>query len=376
MIIIDELYFDKDFIKNNLSIHQIADLVTSFGANPTFKNDEVLMMETICHNQIGESHGQKLYYYDNTKLFKCYTECDTTFDIFELVCKVKKIQNYEDWSLYRAICFVAGTFGFAPTAEANDGLLATAEDLRILNYYDNLNKNRDDIIFDYKVYDEKILDCLPFIPSIDWLREGITIDTMKRYGIKYYGTEHKIVIPHYDYKNNLIGIRGRTLVREEAELFGKYMPLKINGVMYNHPLSYNLYGLNMNLENIRKAKRIFLFEGEKSVMLYDSFFGKENNIAVATCGHSVTLPQINLIKTLCDVDEIILAYDKQFQEIGDKDFEKDTKLLTNLANKMNNYCVVSIMFDKFGKLDFKDSPIDKGKDTFEFLFANRIVQGA
>ena len=43
---------------------------------------------------------------------------------------------------------------------------------------------------------------------------------------------------------------------------------------------------------------------------------------------------------------------------------------------MNNYCVVSIMFDKFGKLDFKDSPIDKGKDTFEFLFANRIVQGA
>ena len=88
------------------------------------------------------------------------------------------------------------------------------------------------------------------------------------------------------------------------------------------------------------------------------------------------MPQINLIKTLCNVDEIILAYDKQFQEIGDKDFEKDTKLLTNLANKMNNYCVVSIMFDKFGKLDFKDSPIDKGKDTFEFLFANRIVQGA
>ena len=135
--------------------------------------------------------------------------------------------------------------------------------LRILNYYDNLNNNRDYIIFNYKVYDRKILDCLPFIPSIDWLREGITIDTMKRYRIKYYGTEHKIVIPHYDYKNNLIGIRGRTLVREEAELFGKYMPLKIKGIMYNHPLSYNLYGLNMNLEYIRKAKKIFLFEGKR-----------------------------------------------------------------------------------------------------------------
>ena len=82
-----------------------------------------------------------------------------------------------------------------------------------------------------------------------------------------------------------------------------------------------------------------------------------------------------IISNLCDVDEIILAYDKQFQNIGDKDFEKDIKLLINLANKMNNYCVVSIMFDKFDKLNFKDSPIDKGKEIFEFLFANRIVQG-
>ena len=110
-------------------------------------------------------------------------------------------------------------------------------------------------------------------------------------------------------------------------------------------------------------------------MLYDSLFGAENNIAVATCGHSVTLSQINLIKALCNVDEIVLAYDKQFETIGDANFEKDTKLLTNLANKMNNCAVVSIVFDKFNILQFKDSPIDRGKEIFEYLFKNRIVQG-
>lgn len=220
-------------------------------------------METICHNQIGDSHGLKLYYYNNTKLFKCYTQCENSFDIFELVCKVKKTQEYEDWSLYRAICFVAGTFGFAPTAVAGDELLITAEELRILNYYENICREKDDIIHEYKPFDGRILSFLPLIPCRGWLEEGITIETMEKYNIKYYAKEHKMVIPHYDYKNQLIGIRGRTLVQEEAEWFGKYMPLKINNIMYNHPLSYNLYGLNMNLENIKRAKRIIIFEGKQ-----------------------------------------------------------------------------------------------------------------
>lgn len=110
-------------------------------------------------------------------------------------------------------------------------------------------------------------------------------------------------------------------------------------------------------------------------MLYDSLFGSENNISVATCGSSVSMIQVDFIKNLCNVDEVILAYDKQFQEIGDNEYKKDIKLLTMIANKINKYCTVSIMFDKFNLLEYKDSPIDQGKETFEYLFTNRIVQG-
>ena len=49
-------------------------------------------------------------------------------------------------------------------------------------------------------------------------------------------------------------------------------------------------------------------------------FGAGNNISVATCGRSLSLTQQEIIKKFCKVDEIIIAYDKEFEEIGDDNF--------------------------------------------------------
>jgi len=88
---------------------------------------------------------------------------------------------------------------------------------------------------------------------------------MKTFNILYYDRQNKIVIPHYDMNNNLIGIRGRAL-NEEDLVYGKYMPIQIEGQMCAHPLGYNLYGLNMNKDNIKLASIAIVFEGEKSVL--------------------------------------------------------------------------------------------------------------
>ena len=48
---------------------------------------------------------------------------------------------------------------------------------------------------------------------------------MNKRGICYDPLNMGIVIPHYDIDNNLIGIRERTLIKEE-EVFGKYKPEK------------------------------------------------------------------------------------------------------------------------------------------------------
>ena len=62
--------FNKDEIKNNLTIEQVFDLVAELGGEPLMINGGVAFSaKTICHNLPGEG-SQKLYYYDNTKLFQ------------------------------------------------------------------------------------------------------------------------------------------------------------------------------------------------------------------------------------------------------------------------------------------------------------------
>ena len=80
--------YDKDEIKENLSIDEIEMLVNDLNGEP-IKQHSTLLCKTICH--CGEQH--KLYYYDNTKLFRCYTDCSSTFDVFELLIKIVKIQK-------------------------------------------------------------------------------------------------------------------------------------------------------------------------------------------------------------------------------------------------------------------------------------------
>ena len=138
---------------------------------------------------------------------------------------------------------------------------------------------------------------------------------MDNRGIAYDPVMCGIVIPHYNIDNKLIGIRERTLIKEE-ESNGKYKPAILNYQMYNHALGFNLYNLNNSKENIRRIKKAIVFEGEKSCLLFASYFGVENDISVAVCGSNLTAYQVQLLKLL-DVEEIIIAFDKQFKEIGD-----------------------------------------------------------
>ena len=91
-------------IKQGLSIEQVQDLLYSLGGNPIIKG-EMIMAQTICHG----GHSHKLYYYNNTKLFRCYTNCGDAFDIFDLVLKVKEADGVE-WVLPQAVNFIINFF--------------------------------------------------------------------------------------------------------------------------------------------------------------------------------------------------------------------------------------------------------------------------
>ena len=365
--------YDKDGLKNSLSIDQVAEYVAELGGEPYEKNG-VLLCKTICHG--GESH--KLYYYPNTTLFKCYTDCGgEAFDIFELTRKVlsrerPKAREESKWNLPEAIDYVAQYFHFAPKQKVDTELLSITDELELFEKYDrikDININTQEV--ELKEYDGTFLKHLPHPNIQPWINEGITQEVMNQAGICYDPKNQGIVIPHYDINNRLIGIRERTLIQEQAEAYGKYMPAKIGRKMYNHPLSFNLYNLNHSKDNIAQMKKAFIFEGEKSCLKYRSYFGEENDLAVAICGSSFINYQAWLLIQL-GVEEIIIALDKQFKEPGDEEFQKLVKNLKNIHKKYGKYTKVSYMFDKTGLLGYKDSPIDKSKEIFLELFKNRV----
>ena len=353
-------------IKNNLSLEQVQDLLYSLGGNPIVKG-EMIMAQTICH----AGHSHKLYYYNNTKLFRCYTNCGDAFDIFDLILKVKKTDGI-DWVLPQAVNFIVNFYGLAIQAENSFFSNEELDDWKVLNKYEHSSsQEKEEKIVEFKFYDDKILKFLPRPKILPWSKEGITQEAMDKSGICYNPVSQGIVIPHYNIDGRLIGIRERTLIKEN-ESNGKYKPAILNYQMYNHPLGFNLYNLNNSKDNIKQIKKVFIFEGEKSCLLYQSYFGVENDLSVAVCGSSLISYQVQLLLSL-GVEEIIIAFDKQFKEIGDDEWKAWTKKLKDLHKKYGTQIQMSFMFDKWGLLGYKDSPIDCGKEKFLELFERRIV---
>ena len=353
-------------IKNNLSIEQIFDLLLTLGADPV-QHGELIMARTICHG--GSSH--KMYYYENTHLFRCYTECSSTFDIFELIVKIETA-NGRKFSLPQAVNYIINYFNLSietKNFESDDNELS---DWQILSRYDKIlnNENKEERKVEMKIYDDKILSYLPHPRILPWEEEGISKEVMDAHHICYNPSSQAIVIPHYNINNELVGIRERTLIKEN-EIYGKYRPMYLNHQMYNHSLGFNLYNIESSKENIKRTKKAIVFEGEKSPLLFASYFGQENDITVAVCGSSLSSYQVKILLDL-GVEEIVIAFDKQFQELGDKEHQGWVKKLKDINKKYSKYVKISYMFDKEGLLGYKSSPIDEGKEKFLELFEKRF----
>ena len=91
------------------------------------------------------------------------------------------------------------------------------------------------------------------------------------------------------------------------------------------------------------------------------------NSAVTTflnkCGYSVN----------AGAEEIIIAFDRQFEEVGDDEFKRLKTNLIRVRDRYKNFATISFIFDKKMITGYKDSPIDCGKDIFLQLFKERII---
>ena len=360
-------YYDKNSLREQLELENVYDLVADLGGEPEYV-ESGLISQTICHNYPGEG-SRKLYYYENSGLFRCYTDCEDSFDIFELVIKTMKIQKNITWDLYQAMVYVAEYFGFAESERPREQ--DDSDYWVVFKRHDfSLPELSSPVIL--KEYNPVILTRFSYPRIANWEAEGISAEICKKNLIGYYPVREQITIPHFDINNRLIGIRGRSLSEEDADRFGKYRPLKIGKELYNHPLSMNLYNLNNSKENIKKSKTAIIFESEKSPLMFQSYYGREQDISVACCGSSISNYQINLLTDL-GVREIIIAFDRQFQEIGDEEFKRLKKKLISIYSKYKNNVRISAIFDKQLLTPYKSGPLDQGVKIFEELLKNRIT---
>ena len=366
--------FDKQEIRDSLSIDDIYDVLQDWGGEPEYCPTG-LIARTICHNHLTDEASRKLYYYENTGLFRCYTGCDEpVFDIFELCIKVQNLQHNIVYDLNDAVRWIANRFhidGREEDIPAEGGL----EDWKILAKYERIKDiqvSAPNIILEE--YDDEILTRFNYNINITpWLNEGISQQVLDHAEIGFYPGGDQITIPHFDKNGRFIGLRGRTVVKEDAERFGKYRPLKINGVMYNHPLGLNLYNFNNARCVIPKIKKAVVFEGEKSVLKAQTLCGLENDIYVACCGSNISSYQMQLLID-AGAQEIIIAFDRQFKDVGDEEYTHLVRNLNKIQLKYKNYVQISYILDRKKLTGYKDSPIDCGKDIFLQLFKERVIK--
>lgn len=341
-----------DEVISNLTEQDIIDLMKYFGVTNYKMTPEAIIFPTICHNIDIDNASMKLYYYRDNHFFYCYTE-DGGMSVFKFVEQVYKTRGIDyDW--YNDV-FLLITKG-----KKNEGFKTEKREL-LSDRYGRRKRERQ-----LEIYPKGVLDVFEKIYPTQWLEEGISKETMDKFDIKFSISQNKIIIPHYNENGELVGIRGRALNTWEIENIGKYMPVQIEQKWYKHPLSLNLYGLNETKENIKKNGYVYLFEGEKSVLLMDGF--KRPNCGVAVCGSSINKFQIDILMKTCAPKEFIICFDKEEEGLEDKYFNK----LKKLGEKYLNYGDFSFIYDFHNRLEMKDSPVDKGEEIFNQLLKERV----
>ena len=353
-------------ILDMITTSDIVQLVSKFGITETsirYYNNQ-LIMPTGCHNEIIGTAKHKLYYYEDSKKFHCYTCCGS-MNPFEFVVQAYRTRGIK-YSLSNAAIIIERIIqerlrdGFAIVTPPSNVKKEIEED-----WHKSLTE-----------YNPSIMNCFSRNKKYlkVWEKEGISFDAMDKFGIKFDMIRNRMVIPIYDDKGVFVGAKVRNFNQEDIENGRKYMPLIHNNEIYTYDKGKILYGLNFNKKNIKNAKRAIIFESEKSTILYESLY--VGNKAVSIGGSNVSIYQTELLKQY-KVETVVLALDNDYSLLPNENGEYDKyfglyKMLKE-ANKLDAKGFnVEIVYDwEQSFLENKDAPIDKGREIWNKLYRNR-----
>ena len=351
-------------IIDSLTLEDVYNFLESLGVTEIQVNEDkgYIVCPTICHNPINEASSMKLYWYHDNKIFRCYTECNEAMSIFTLYQKYMAL-NYYPVSLEDAVDYVKRSLKH----------LIVMKPREKRKQFDANRYKFTARIPQLESYNEHILDCFVHGYRREWLNDGILPRAMDKFGILYSIENDSVIIPQRDIKGRLIGVRERVFQDWQME-YGKYHPIKKGGITYSYSESFTLYGIYEHKKAIQKRRAAILVEAEKSVLLDDGFYG-DNAIAVALCTSHTNKYHISLLTDILGVNEIVLALDKEYidgQGWRDPKAYKYRAALEKICNDYKGHATFSYIWDYENLLNEKDSPYDKGKEVFEYLYKHRV----
>lgn len=360
---LDYVDITKQDIINSITLEDVKTFLESLGVDQIamYKEKDYLICPTICHNPLHAAESMKLYWYQNNKIFRCYTECNEAMSIFTLYKKFISVNENRDIT----------------NDEAEDYVKHCLKQITHIKERKNRGEELDREKYKYTKnipvldeYPETMLSYFTKYYHPLWLRDGITKEAMDKFQIGFSIGQNKIVIPHFDINGRLVGIRARSIEQEDIEL-GKYRPIQIGNTIYTHQLQFNLYGIYEHQIGIQHRRSAIIVEGEKSVLLDDGYYGDLAN-SVACCGSTFNKYHISLLTNILGANEIVVALDKEYENCRDEKAKKYREKLISLCRKYRNQASFSYIWDFDNVLKEKDSPYDRGKDVFEHLYKTRV----
>lgn len=364
---------DKEKLLELMTIEDIIDLMLSFGSNhPITDQQGNYVFNTICHNGAGQG-SHKLWYYTESKSFFCFSECGA-MNIIDLTMKMLNM-DFKEAFLY--LCQYKGVSAYQVVEHRGFGRESFEnEDFDFLDRHLSTIEVQE---VELEVYDKSILQLFHLMYPDTWYEEGITPQSAEKFDVRFCFNRNAAILPYYNLKGELVGIRQRNFNSEQVEAGRKYIPATIEKTTYRFPTSQLFYGLYQNQEAIRQAKEVVLIEGEKSVMLYHSYY-PNRSIALALGGSSFSITQRDTLLEL-GVERVVICLDKDYHQdkLNDKTSE-DYKAFKGMVRRLKKmvgllapYCQVSVILCFDDRLGYKDSPLDRGKEIYEQLFVNRVV---
>ena len=104
---LDLLDITTQDVINSITLDDVKTFLESLGVDQiaVYEDKGYLVCPTICHNPLDEAESMKLYWYQNNKIFRCYTECNEAMSIFTLYQKFMRI-NYHKVEFEEALDYV------------------------------------------------------------------------------------------------------------------------------------------------------------------------------------------------------------------------------------------------------------------------------